>query len=316
MIVAHMMMGLGNQLFQYAAAQSLAWQHNTILKLDTSSYARYSLRRFELADFFNITATEASPEELARYRFVHPVRRVHNKLFPRQKWKALPYEEKPFGRAVFGAYDFLFPPHKRRVYEEKQFHYDADFFKSPDDILLKGYWHSWKYFRDYDAGIRTEFRFRDEVIAHVQQAGDKIYNENSVSVHIRRTDLLKPSIVKEHGLTPFSFYRDALNYLAKEETNLKVYVFTDAPETVQQELRADIPFTIASNQLSKTAAEDLYLMTQCRHNIIANSTFSWWAAYLNNHPDKKVIAPNKWYNIAPYDYKDVYPPDWIIIDHA
>ena len=316
MIVSNIMMGLGNQLFQYAAAKSLALEHNTLLKFDTSSYARYSLRKFELTDFFKITATEATPEEIAQFRFIHPLRRVHNKLFPKNKWKALPYEERPLGRSILGAYDFLFPPYKRRIYEEKQVHYDANFIKSPNDIFLKGYWHSWKYFNKYDAHIRKEFSFREEMIANVKNVGDRLCKENSVSVHIRRTDFLKPSIVKEHGITPFSFYIDALNRLAKEEPDLSVYVFTDDPAIVQNELQTDITFTIASKAFSKTAVEDLYLMTQCRHNIIANSTFSWWGAYLNAHSNKKVFAPSKWYNVAPYDYKDVYPTDWIIVDHA
>lgn len=311
-------MGLGNQLFQYAAALALSLEKNTALKVDVSSYEGYKLRKYELENCFGITTARATAEEIAAFRFDHPVKKIWNKLVPSKKMRmlGLPYEEAGLPRKVLVFYDTVSAPHKRKTYQEPHYHFDRKFFNATDHVYLQGYWMSWKYFQKYEEQVRNIFSVKKELVQHLHQLAAVMRSTNSVSVHIRRTDLTDPFVTKLKGVLTADYYEKAIAYLQEQYNDLSVYFFSDDMDWVKENFDLNkAKITYIDKTITSTGIEDFYLMTQCRNNIIANSTFSWWAAYLNSNPNKIVIAPKKWYSDnAHYDYKDVYPNEWIKIE--
>jgi Glycosyl transferase family 11 len=317
MIIARITMGLGNQMFQYAAAKALSLEKNTPLKLDVSSYQAYTLRRYELDSFFGIKADIATVDELQKYFYKHPLKRVWNRLRPKRKLRTLglPYEEPLLARKLLAAHDFFLPPHKRKTYLEPHYHFDTDFFKATDDIYLQGYWMSWRYFHNYENVIKQEFTMKQTFEHLPADLIAEIKGQNSISLHIRRTDITNPVIVKMKGLVPLDYYYNAADYLKSKIENPVYYIFSDDIQWARQHLNIkDAPVHFITDIITHTHEEDFYLMQQCKHNVIVNSTFSWWAAYLSPINNKIVIAPKRWYNNTDYNYKDVYPLSWIQID--
>jgi hypothetical protein len=319
MIIARITMGLGNQMFQYAAALALSLEKNTELKVDVSSYEGYKLRKYELEEYFDIKTPKATAEEIASFRFDNPVKKVWNKLIPSKKIRmlGLPYEEAGLARTALALYDNVSAPHKRQTYQEPHYHFDRNFFNANKDVYLQGYWMSWKYFYKYNAQVREAFTIKKELVRHLDKLVSELQSSNSVSIHIRRTDYRTDPLMKKlKGEIPASYYKKAIEKIQQQSKNVVLYFFSDDIEWVKQNLQFnDLPVHYIDRSITLSAIEDFYLMTQCKYNIIANSTFSWWAAYLNANKNKMVIAPKKWYSDAShYDYKDVYPKDWIIVE--
>jgi hypothetical protein len=233
-------MGLGNQMFQYAAARALSLEKGVPLKVDTTSYNGYPLRKYELETFFNIATEQASQEEIDQYRYSHPVKRVWNKLFPKHKLRVLglPYDEKFIPRMLLTLHDVLKPPHQRKTYTERQYHFDKNFFKANNDIYLHGYWMSWKYFEKYDAQIRKDFTVNAQLVSHLASFVACLKKQNSVSIHIRRTDYTNPQVIKLKGLTPISFYVQAIEFIKSKITAPVFYVFSDDMHWVKQNFQA------------------------------------------------------------------------------
>ena len=313
MIVAKIMMGLGNQMFQYAAARSLSLTLNEPFKLDISSYEGYKLRKYELEDFFELSPSIANKDEMSEFVFSHPVRRAWNKIFPGNRLRSLPYEEKKIARRVYGIFYIFSPPHKRGVYEERGFHFDNRFFKSNRTVYLKGYWMSYKYFEDHEVVIKKDFTIRKEKIVHLKELVEEINGCNSVAVHIRCTDRKDAGNLELYGEIPASYFKEGIEHIRQKKGNVHLYIFSDDIELAKGYIPSNLPHTFVSTNITKSAIEDLYLMTECKNVVMTNSTFSWWAAYLNRHNDKIIIVPERWYNVAPYNYQDVYYPSWIKI---
>ena len=310
-------MGLGNQMFQYAAGLALSLEKKTEFKVDIFSYEGYKLRRYELENFFGVTTAHASREEIAQFKFQHPVIRAWNKIFPKNKirYLGLPYEEHGIKKKLLTAYDFLMPPHKRIFFTEQYYHFNKNFFNACNDVYLQGYWMSWKYFDKYADKIRNAFTVKPHLVEHLNTVTKEILENNSVSVHIRRTDYTNADVVKLKGIIPATFYQKGIDIVTTKCKNVVAYIFSDDIEWVKTNINFDgVSVKYIDSSISKSAIEDFYLMTKCKHNIIANSTFSWWAAWLNNNADKIVIAPAKWYAYKGYNSKDVYPGDWTILN--
>jgi len=316
MIIVKISMGLGNQMFQYAAAKALSLEKNTMLKLDISTYSGYKLRKYELADCFNIQAPVATQEEIAVCNYCHPVKLVWNKLFPQKKMRilSLPYEEPVLQRNLLGLYDFFLPPYKRRIYTEPHYHYDDNFYNALDHTYLQGYWMSWRYFDKYATEIKNEFVVNHSLVAQHDAFVSKMQDQNSVSIHIRRTDYTTPEVIALKGRTTMEFYKQAIAHIEKNTDDPVYYMFSDDITWVKENFPMQHRnVCYIDKNISTSSIEDFYLMTQCKHNIITNSTFGWWAAYLNANPGKIIIAPKKWYNNKVYNYKDVCPPSWVQI---
>ena len=285
MIITKILGGLGNQMFQYAAGRCLAHLNNTQLKLDVTGFTDYKLRNFDL-HALHVNCQPASGEE------------IRNLLPSHNFEKALQY---------------LFPKKRRTYYREKYFHFDDNILKFGKDVYLKGYFQSEKYFLPIKETLQKEFTFKDEIIRKVKDFTDKTRSATSVSVHIRRGDMENdPVTTGHHGIMPLSYYKKGIEIIRSKIANPQFYFFSDDINWVKENFN-DLKPTFVSGEISQTHFEDLYLMSQCHHNIIANSSFSWWGAWLNKNPDKIVIAPKIWFIKGPKDTQDLLPEKWIKI---
>jgi hypothetical protein len=292
MIISQLSGGLGNQLFQYAAAKALSLHHQEDLLLDISLFQKDELhelevpRSFELYQFTGVKEPIAGKAEMGLYQ----VPEMKNPLLK------------------------LLPRHRRPIYTEPFFHYDANFWKARKHVLLKGQWQSPRYFEKYAAEIRGILQLKPELTERVAPLADQFRSEETVAVHVRRNDYLRlPIILAWHGVMDTDYYRKAFSILEEKLGDFKVVYFTDDPQWVEQELVPLRGGTLVSGEMSRTHYEDFHLMANCRHNIVANSSFSWWSAWRNTNPGKIVIAPKRWFGNGPQDTQDLTPPDWLRI---
>ncbi len=316
MVVTNIMMGLGNQMFQYAAGRALSLHLQTPLKVCTNSYAGYNLREYELEKYFEIAPDIATEEDLSTFTFSHPVRRSWNKFFPNKRIKGLPYNERLGARTAYEIFYLYSPPHLRKVYEERQFYYDKNFFKATNPVFLKGYWMSYKYFQKYEDIIKNDFTIRENLITHLKPISNEMHNAESIAIHVRCTDRKIPENLKLYGEIAASYFSNGINYIQKQKGNdLHLYVFSDDEVMAKKYIPQHLPVTFVSNNITKNNIEDFYLIMQCKNVVMTNSTFSWWAAYLNKQKRKIVVVPKRWYNKSHFNYKDIYYPGWIKIDN-
>ncbi len=294
MIIVRLMGGLGNQMFQYAAGRRLAHIHNVHLKLDLSWFNNIenvnTARRYEL-HVFNIIADTASPEEVA--------------LLKRDKMSVFPEGIKKFINAInlFKVSTWI---------REKHYHFDPAILKLTDNVYLEGYWQSEKYFKDIEAIIRKEFTIKEPLSGKNKEMAELIRSSAAVSIHIRRGDYVtNPSTNQFHGVCGLDYYSNCIEKIAGMIKKPHFFVFSDEPEWAQNNLKLHYPTKIIAHNAAGMAYEDLRLMSQCRHHIIANSSFSWWGAWLNPDPDKKVFAPKRWFKTNEYNDADLIPKSWL-----
>lgn len=299
MIIQRLRGGLGNQLFQYFAVKNLGRIFETQVKFDLGQYKRDPRRKSELHKL-SLEAEEASEDDIA------------------------PFLGKSSARKYLDRRTFYF--FNRHVFAQPYFHFVGRFFKLKPPVYLSGYWQDEHYFRD----IRTQIL---ESVEPAQPLSDQ--NKNwiekmsgaSVSVHIRRGDYLSKDYSGHYKLVGKSYYDQAF-----EEINLRVgdvnfFFFSDDIEWCRKTF-AHMPNSyFVSNNTGEQSFLDLYLMSKCAHNIIANSTFSWWGAWLNANTDKVVIAPERRFRrkiqrgllaVYPsrlYLEKSYIPQDWITLSH-
>jgi hypothetical protein len=295
--------GLGNQMFQYAAGKALAERHGVPLALDISGFRDYALRPFLLDRLLVPEALTAVQTEPSRKPEIN---------FTRAKWKAR--IDRLLGKA--GLPKLKSSPNE---YREPHFHYDPSFETLGPAISLFGYFQSERYFNSIAESLRDWFS-PSEPLGDVAAAALKRIEASRlpISVHVRRGDYLKPGTNEVHGILGESFYREAFGRL---ETMIgreaEVFIFSDDPAAAEQVL-SFIPGSRLNHVRGDPERpwEDMALMARCRHHVIANSSFSWWAAWLNPSPDKIVVAPRAWFTSAELSKRntsDLYPPGWILV---
>ena len=218
--------------------------------------------------------------------------------------------------ALFDEIDLsLLPEEVTLVKETRHLKYDPTIIeKINKHTYLFGYWQSWKYFCDIESIIRKRFcPVSQQVVAkeYLHLAG-VLRQRQSVSIHVRRTDYTYPVYAFISAL-PLTYYLNAIKYILQNISNPVFYIFSDDPDWVEAHLKPSGETHIIRNN---TIAGDLFLMSCCRHHIIANSTFSWWGAWLNDSPDKLVIAPKTWLIGKNWrtENLDIIPPGWITIE--
>lgn len=285
--------GLGNQMFQYAAARRLAHFNNTNLKIDLSWFDNIcevdSFRAYAL-DEFAIQESFATREEVDALKF------QAQGFFAGLLTKTM-------GRQTGGARSYI---------REKQFHLDPDILHLNDGVYLDGYWQSEKYFKDIETIIRQEFTIKSEMTVKSLAIKNQIKSTNSVSLHIRRGDYVSnPHTKKYHGSCNVKYYFRCVENLTLKVKHPHFFVFSDDPEWTRVNLKLPYPATFVDHNPPEKGYEDLKLMSLCKNHIIANSSFSWWGAWLNPDSDKTVIAPDRWFNQEDIDTTDLLPETWI-----
>lgn len=280
--------GLGNQLFQYAAGLALAERLGVPLKLDLSEFDSYRLRRYEL-DKFNISAEIASAEETAGF-IINPSRfqRFYSRL------------------AISLSLRF-----NRIAFRQIRFEYDEAFGKIRYPMYLNGYWQSEKYFKPVENKLRTELQLVDKLGGESQAIFEEILECPAVSLHIRRGDYISnPSAALVHGVCSLEYYHSAVHHVAALVENPQFFVFSDDPQWARANLKIGYRVKFVEANGPDRGVEDMWLMKSCNHHIIANSSFSWWGAWLNDSIDKIVIAPRIWFLDNNIGTRDLIPEKW------
>jgi hypothetical protein len=294
--------GLGNQMFQYAAGKALAERHGVPLALDISGFRNYALRPFLLDRLLvpeAITSLQAEPAQ-------KPVA-----SFERAKWKArIDRVLAKAGLPKLGQ--------SANEYREPHFHYDPRFEALGPQAVLFGYFQSERYFASIADGLRDWLSLREPLGSAACATLQQIEASRlPVSVHVRRGDYLKPGTNEVHGILDESFYREALGRLEGAAGESELFVFSDDPEAAEQIL-SFVPKSRLVHVRGEPERpwEDMALMARCRHHVMANSSFSWWGAWLNRSPDKIVVAPRAWFapaELARKNTRDLYPSGWILV---
>ncbi len=273
MIIIKLIGGLGNQMFQYAVAKALSLEKKQKLFIDKSAFENYTLHQFGLHHF-----------KIERNFYKKP-----SKNFSRIK--------------TFLKLNYYF--------NEKQFNYDPSLFEiNANTVFLDGYFQSEKYFKKYETEIRSDFQIITTLKEATIQILDKLKHENGIAIHIRRGDYLEHDI---HNTNKDIYYKEAMKYMESKVKNPVYYLFSDDMNWVKENFKTNFEAVYIDFNDATTNYEDLKLMSNCKHNIIANSSFSWWGAWLNNNPNKIVIAPKKWFNDEIHNYEDVVPNKWVKI---
>ncbi len=175
-----------------------------------------------------------------------------------------------------------------------------------------GSWHSEKFFKEYEETIRKELTLKHSLSSKAQEFSNKITSTNSVSIHLRGGDYVTGNKSSFHGTSSPEYYSKAIELIKQKVSSPHFYIFTDDLEWAKQHITFPEPFTVVS-EAKCHPQEELTLMSSCKHNIIANSTFSWWAAWLNGNKDKIVIAPSRWFADEKANASDILPSSWIKI---
>lgn len=292
MIIVKLMGGLGNQMFQYAAGKALALKHSTELRLDLSWFNTLTqsdtIRSYDLACFAFHEDIIASQEDLKTIKKSH-----------------LPSKIVKIVKSIY-------PSFQKNIILEKQFHYDPHFWESSMNAYLIGYWQSFHYFESFSKDIGEDFNFKIPMELENKKLSESILRTSSVSLHIRRGDYVTNTHTNNfHGTTTLDYYNKAIEYIHQHVEEPHIFIFSDDMEWVKENFCLSYPTTYIDH--NTLAFEDMRLMSLCKHNIIANSSFSWWGAWLNNNPNKIVIAPKQWFNDHSINTNDLIPNSWLRI---
>lgn len=210
--------------------------------------------------------------------------------------------------------DLVIPDGHHVVVREQHYHFDATLLNRPKNSYLIGYWQSEKYFIDIAGVIRQEFTVQGIPLGLNRQLYDEILATNAISLHVRRGDYVTNQVTNQyHGVLPLGYYQQAIWLMTQYVKNPHLYIFSDDVLWARKNITGDCPLYFVTHNGEEYDYEDLRLMSACKHQIIANSSFSWWGAWLNDNPGKKVIAPGQWFQHCPHDTKDLIPSQWIRI---
>lgn len=292
MVISSVIGGLGNQMFQYAAGRALAIAQGSDFLVDVSDLnAAPQHQGFELSRVFNC------PVNLANNEHVRSV---------------LGWQSSRPVRDIF-SHSWLTAFRTRHLVIEPHFDYWPGFRKLPPPSYLIGYWQSEQYFREIADLIRADFGFHRALTGQNFALDKRIAETNSVSLHVRRGDYVSnPHAFAIHGVCSIQYYEAAIKYVAERIPSPIFYIFSDDMQWVRSHLEVRHPCCYVDNNIGADSYIDMQLMSHCKHNIVANSSFSWWGAWLNRNADKLVVAPSRWFanNIKT---PDLLPSTWVAL---
>ncbi len=278
-IIVNCLGGLGNQMTQYAFYEEL-WFRGYDVKLYIGNFDTYGLHNnYELDKVFKVKIDYATKDEVERYfTFLKKVLR------------------------------------KFRLYNsglvlQKHFEYYEPYLQHVKDSYLIGYWQSEKYFAHIKDDLRKTFIFPD-LIGYNLELMQKMSETNSISIHVRRGDYVGHELYD--NICNLDYYKKAIQYIQTNVDNAKFFVFSNDIEWCKANIGINDAIYVTGNT-GCDSYRDMQLTSLCKHNIIANSSFSWWGAWLNNNPNKLVLVPHKFFNGDVYNESDIYPTSWIKI---
>lgn len=278
--------GLGNQMFQYAFSKNLKDE----ILYDKSFYKKCNQHNgLELEKVFKIDLSSKNIEYPQVILFKIKIMKLLKKILKKMK--------------------------KLKIYKIDDTIFSEEIMKDKSEIVIyDGYWQSEKYFKNIEKEIKKEFTFPKLDIKN-QNIGIQMKKKESVSIHVRRGDYLENKILG--GLITKEYYQKSIEYIEKIISNPKYYIFSDDIEWCKKELKLEgRDVTFINHNKGAESYKDMQLMSLCKHNIIPNSSFSWWGAWLNKNPNKIVIAPKRWFTKeSGFRYKDIVPESWIKIDN-
>ena len=284
MLIVGVFHGLGNQMFQYAFYLSLKLKGYDVYldnKLEWLGYKK-AHNGYELDKVFNINNVFISEEKRKYYKgWSGILGKIQRKLIKNDK---LYIKRSPI---------------------EDNIKYYPEVFNFNNKLLISG-WQSEKYFYDIKKDIKNAFCFKQTLDDKNLKLAKEMKKENSISVHIRRGDYLKDKYF--YGVCDKNYYDKAIKYFLSKNEKSKVYFFSNDMDWCRKNF-CDERFYFVEGNVGTNSYKDMQLMSCCKHNIIANSTFSWWGAWLNNNKNKIVIAPNKWFNSVEGTC-DIIPETW------
>ncbi len=282
MITMRLSGGLGNQMFQFAAGLAVAKSRNTELSLDLSEFSYYDLRNYML-DCYTL-----SPRVSILDKVQTPLQRVFERFIPNAK-----------------------------IYKEQEYYFESRFTDLKDGRILEGYFQSPKYFENSQKSIRESFTLKSPLSKNSQDILTQIQNSNvAISLHIRRGDYVNdPQTQNIHGEASEVYYQNAMDLMRQiyGEDNITFFIFSDDHDYVVNNFKSNsVMYAVEGN--GDHPHEDMALMSKCDHHILANSSFSWWGAWLNASNDKTVIAPKLWFarqTLIKKSIIDLCPEGWI-----
>lgn len=296
MIISNIIGGLGNQMFQYAIGRALSLRFGVPLILDTSDFVRYKLHHgFELPRLFKVPMSIATPDDMKHvlgWQYTQIVKR----LLVRPFFKHLRPK------------NFIVEPH---------FHHWSGINNLAASSYLYGHWQSASYFNDFENVIRSDFQFKNPFDEHNNNVAGLIKNSNSISLHIRRGDYVNNSQnLLRHGLCSLGYYQNAVEFILHHVVEPTIFVFSDDIDWARHNLNLSVPSYFISHNTGPNSYIDMQLMSLCRHHIIANSSFSWWGAWLASWEKQIVIAPQPWFEDAQMDARDLTLPNWHLLPRS
>lgn len=297
MFIVNIKNGLGNQMFQYSFGRVLEWKYGVPVLFYFFEEAEDYPRKTQL-DVFSIAEINEPQIDIIEPFKPFSVRQYRDK--------------KKYGQYIY--YKLRRILQKNRLITEaypSQFQHCFNNLNVNKKYFFLGFWQNPKYFKGYEVEIKKQFVLKDKSFYDTDIASE-ISNStfDTVSVHIRRGDYLMSGFIEPTGIY---YYKKAIGEILVKLKKPYFYIFTDDPQWVQDEFKFDIPFTLITGNIGSDSYKDIILMSLCKHNIMANSSFSWWGAWLNKNPNKIVIAPKKWYASAQRDKyaAEITPKEWI-----
>lgn len=284
MIAVQLLGGLGNQMFQAAAGYALARRRGAQLIFDLSRYREAGLRAYALTPF-ELEAVIRENEETALARF-------------RQ---ALGFAPKHVPGWWPGG-----------LYQEPGYSFDQEFKKLPDNTLISGYFQSPRYFEPFTEEVAVRFSAEKLASAGSRALAERLEGEESVAIHIRRGDYAAdPRAAAIHGVLPDAYYEGAADYISDRVPGARFFLFSDDRRSAEL-VAARLPRAEVLH--GESAGDDLFLMSRARHHVIANSSFSWWSAWLDRRPGGIRVAPEAWFTpeaAASRPTDDLIPREWV-----
>lgn len=286
MFIVNILGGLGNQMFQYALGRALSVKYDTELRLDTSDFKNYSLHNgFELLRVFNCPVTIANKRDIK---------------------KLLSWRSTQFFRHLL-LHSSMHKLRSKKFVVEPSFEYWTDIRNVTKNCYLYGYWQSEKYFAHVAGQLREDFTFKSPLGPKNAELALQMKNLNSVSLHVRRGDYLNNLATYE--ICSPDYYKAAIRYISARVRRPFFYIFSDDIAWVKANIKIDFPHSYVDWNNGVESYNDMRLMSLSKHNIIANSSFSWWGAWLNSNPEKIVIAPHRWFSNR-FASTDLIPAEW------